>query len=130
MPSNSKLFLTLGAISAAASVALAAVFAHVSGLQPANAAMLASALTQHQLHSIALLLVGVLMLRAAPSRWLAASGWLFAAGIVLFSFNIYARGLAGFDALRALAPWGGTAFILGWLCLAVEAMRLRIDSAT
>ena len=102
MPSNSKLFLTLGAISAAASVALAAVFAHVSGLQSANAAMLASALTQHQLHSIALLLVGVLMLRAAPSRWLAASGWLFAAGIVLFSFNFMH---AAWPASTPCGPW-------------------------
>ena len=119
-----KLFLTLGAVNAAASVALAAVFAHLSSLQPATLAMLANALTQHQFHSIGLLLVGLVMMRVAPSRPLAASGWLFLLGIVLFSCNIYARGLAGFDALRALAPWGGTAFILGWLCFAAGVMRL------
>jgi uncharacterized membrane protein YgdD (TMEM256/DUF423 family) len=125
MPSHPKTFLTLGAISAAAAVALAAVLAHLPGRDAAVSAMLASALAQHQFHAVGLLLVGMLMLRAAPSRWLSASGWLFVAGTVLFSFNIYARGLAGFDALRALAPWGGAAFILGWLCLAAGAIGLH-----
>ena len=40
------------------------------------------------------------------------------AGLFLFSFNLYARHVLGFDALRAAVPWGGAAWILAWLSLA------------
>ena len=40
-------------------------------------------------------------------------------GLLLFSFNLYARHVLAWDALRALVPWGGMAWILAWLALAV-----------
>ena len=46
-------------------------------------------------------------------------------GMLLFSFNIYARALLGFDSLRALVPWGGGAWIAAWLLLAVGALWSR-----
>jgi uncharacterized membrane protein YgdD (TMEM256/DUF423 family) len=39
--------------------------------------------------------------------------------LFLFSFNLYARHVLGWDALRALVPWGGAAWILAWLVLAM-----------
>jgi uncharacterized membrane protein YgdD (TMEM256/DUF423 family) len=53
------------------------------------------------------------------SRWLQATGWLMLLGLLLFSFNLYARHVLGWDALRALVPWGGAAWILAWLVLAM-----------
>ena len=58
-----------------------------------------------------LVLVGLAQGWRGPSPWWLASGWLMLVGMALFSFNIYARSLLGFDALRALVPWGGSAWI-------------------
>jgi hypothetical protein len=44
-------------------------------------------------------------------------------GLFLFSFNLYARHVLGWDALRALVPWGGVAWILAWLVLAVGLVQ-------
>jgi uncharacterized membrane protein YgdD (TMEM256/DUF423 family) len=40
-------------------------------------------------------------------------------GLLLFSFNLYARHVLGWHALRALVPWGGAAWIMAWLVLAM-----------
>ena len=61
-----------------------------------------------------------------PSRVLAASGWLFVAGIVIFSGSLYLLALTGVRMLGAITPVGGLAFLAGWLCLAIGAgSRLR-----
>lgn len=60
-----------------------------------------------------------------PSAWFPAAGWLFLAGIVLFSGSLYAMTF-GPDAWRKLGmvtPLGGLAFIAGWIALAVAAWR-------
>ncbi len=112
-----RIYLMTGAILAGLSVVLSAALAHLppfaSGLPP----MVQTALTQHQFHSLGLMLVG-LALAHSPSRWLISAGALMLAGTVLFSFNIYARSVLGWDAARSLVPWGGTCWILAWVCLA------------
>ena len=40
-------------------------------------------------------------------------------GLLMFRFNLYARHVFGWDALRPLVPWGGMAWILAWLALAM-----------
>ena len=118
MPWLSRVFMALGAVLAAVSVALSAAAAHVPALQEAGAA-LAAALQMQQLHALGLLLVGLAHARRA-SLWLAASGGLMLAGLLLFCLNIDARILWGWNAARALVPVGGSAFILAWLLLAVS----------
>ncbi len=120
MPWLSRVFMTLGALMAALSVALSAAAAHVPALQEAGAAFAAS-LQMQQLHALGLLWVGLAHARRA-SRWLAASGALMLAGLLLFSLNIDARILWGWDAARALVPVGGSAFMLAWLLLAVGVL--------
>ena len=68
------------------------------------------------------------MVAWAISRWPAANlpvvaGWLFVAGTVLFSFSLYALSLTGLRWLGAITPLGGVAFIAGWLCLAMNALK-------
>ncbi len=120
MPWLSRVFMALGALLAALSVALSAAAAHVPALQEAGAA-LAAALQMQQLHALGLLLVGLAHARR-PSRWLAASGGLMCVGLLLFSLNIEARILWGWDAARALVPAGGSAFMLAWLLLAAGVL--------
>ncbi|MFM8576757.1 MAG: DUF423 domain-containing protein [Limnohabitans sp.] len=121
MPLLSRVFMALGAVLAALSVVLSAAAAHVPALQQGGAAFAAS-LDQHQFHALGLLLVGAL-LRQHASPWLAASGGLMLAGLLLFCLNIDARILWGWDAARALVPAGGSAFILAWLALTVAVLR-------
>jgi uncharacterized membrane protein YgdD (TMEM256/DUF423 family) len=119
-PLAARLFIALGAVLAALSVALSAAVAHVPALQQAGPAFAAS-LDQHQFHALGLVLVGLALARRA-SGWFVASGCLMVAGLLLFCLNINARILWGWDAARALVPLGGSAFILAWLALAVGVM--------
>ena len=66
--------------------------------------------------------LGLLLLAVARARWpggaTTAAGWLFVAGIVVFSGSLYALALGGPRWLGAVTPLGGLAFLLGWACLA------------
>jgi uncharacterized membrane protein YgdD (TMEM256/DUF423 family) len=65
--------------------------------------------------------------RTLATRWpgpmVNAAGWLFVAGIVIFSGSLYALTLTGVRWLGAITPFGGVAFLLGWLLLALAAQR-------
>jgi uncharacterized membrane protein YgdD (TMEM256/DUF423 family) len=126
MNRHARLFLALGAIAAALAIALGAAASHALRAQLAadGGGLFAAALDYHQLHAFGLMLVGLAAARF-PSRWFVAAGWLLVAGLLLFSGNLYLRSLAGMHELRALTPWGGVAFIAGWLCVAIGALRAR-----
>jgi uncharacterized membrane protein YgdD (TMEM256/DUF423 family) len=51
------------------------------------------------------------------------AGWLFCAGILLFSGSLYIVSLAGIKWMGALTPLGGASFIGGWTCIAWAAWR-------
>ena len=55
------------------------------------------------------------------ARWehraFAVAGWLFLIGIALFSGSLYLLALTGARWLGAITPFGGLAFLTGWLCL-------------
>lgn len=69
-------------------------------------------------HGLALLTVGLLSLYRR-SRALQFAGWSFLIGVLLFSGSLYLLVLTGITRLGAITPLGGTAFILGWIALAV-----------
>ena len=51
------------------------------------------------------------------SRAFVFAGWLFVAGIAVFSGSLYVLALTGLRWLGAITPLGGLAFLAGWLCL-------------
>jgi uncharacterized membrane protein YgdD (TMEM256/DUF423 family) len=71
----------------------------------------------HGLGVIAIALVG-LAGRAGKLR--AAAAWLMIAGTVLFCGSIYARALGLSPGIVAAAPYGGVAFMVGWLAFAAS----------
>ncbi|HEY9725563.1 MAG TPA: DUF423 domain-containing protein [Chroococcales cyanobacterium] len=83
--------------------------------------------TRYQMyHSLALLLVAVLLSRAEASQTLLiSSGSAFLVGIALFSGSLYALSLSGIKWLGAIAPLGGAAFLVGWSCLAIAAFSYK-----
>jgi len=119
-----RLFFALGALAAFVAVALGAFAAH--GLKARlDATMLATFETGVRYHLYHAL--GLLAVAWAATRWpgvaVNASGWLFIAGIVLFSGSLYALSLTGVRWLGAITPFGGLAFLAGWACLAWAAWK-------
>jgi uncharacterized membrane protein YgdD (TMEM256/DUF423 family) len=123
-PHSARWFLALGAISACTSVVFSAAFAHLPVFAAGVPTAVQTALSQQQFHSLGLLFTGVALRVCGASRWLQAAGWLMLVGLLLFSFNLYARHVLGWDALRALVPWGGAAWILAWLVLAMGLAKV------
>jgi uncharacterized membrane protein YgdD (TMEM256/DUF423 family) len=77
----------------------------------------------HLWHALAMVLVGLAAAVMGDGPWTRAAGLLLLAGIVLFSGSLYALALGAPKWLGAVAPLGGTAFILGWLAFVVAALR-------
>ena len=120
---SARFFVFAGALSAGLSVALSAAFAHLPVFAAGVPPMEQTALQLQQFHALGLILVGLALGWRGSSRLLLVSGWLMLAGTFMFSFNLYARSVLGFDVLRTWVPWGGTAWILAWLLMATAALR-------
>jgi uncharacterized membrane protein YgdD (TMEM256/DUF423 family) len=72
-------------------------------------------------HALATVAAGLVATRWT-SGWAALAGWLFVAGVVLFSGSLYVLAWTGRRAIGAITPIGGLAFLAGWACLAVGAI--------
>ena len=120
-----RLLLVLAALGGFTGVALGAFAAHglKARLSPEYLAVFQTGTHYQLIHSLALLAVALLILHT-PDRLLRASGTLFASGIVLFSGRLYLLTLTGVTALGMITPFGGLAFLGGWLCLGVAAWRM------
>ncbi len=119
-----RTFLALGAISAGIAVAAGAFGAHAlkARLSPDLLAIFETGARYELYHALGLVAAAWAASRfpgAAPA-W---AGWFFFAGTVLFSGSLYALALTGVRALGAVTPFGGVAFIAGWIALAVAALR-------
>ena len=116
-------FIVFGALSAAISVNGAAYAAHGQSLYGSSPAMVQSALQLMQFHAMGLIMVGVLSQFRPQEKRLQIAGVLFMLGTLLFSCNILLRAWHDIQTFRALVPWGGTSFILGWLALVLAYVR-------
>ncbi len=113
-----RVFFILGAVLAGMGVAAGAFGAHAlrERLTPELLGVFEVGVRYHLMHALALLAVAW-----ATTRWpgtgTIAAGWFFLGGIVLFSGSLYGLSLSGIRALGAITPFGGVAFIVGWLVL-------------
>lgn len=105
----------------AAAVLLGAFGAHAlkARLSPDALSIWRTAVDYHAWHALGLFGVGVLMALDVRARFLGVAAWLFVAGIVLFCGSLYALALGAPIAVGVVTPFGGVAFIAGWLALAV-----------
>lgn len=118
-------FIVVGALAGALGVAAGAFGAHALRNR-VGAELLAihqTAVQYHLAHALALVLVGVALSTGVAGRWASASGFAFCAGLVLFCGSLYAIVLSGQRFWGAVAPFGGLAFILGWLLLALAVWQ-------
>ncbi len=122
-PWRARLLAAFAVLSALASVVLSAMAAHLPVFAQGVPASFASAQQMMQFHALAML-VALLWGPQSSKRWLGcAAAGLFGVGIVLFSINIDLRLLMDWQATRSLVPWGGAAFMLGWLCMLWAVLR-------
>jgi uncharacterized membrane protein YgdD (TMEM256/DUF423 family) len=114
-----RTFFALGAALAGVAVAAGAFGAHGlrDRLAPDMLAVFETAVRYQMYHALALL--GVAW---ATTRWpgssAAIAGWLFVAGIAIFSGSLYVLALSGVRWLGAITPIGGLCFLVGWGVLA------------
>lgn len=121
----SSLFLLLGALSGFTAVGLGAFAAHSlrERLEPALLAAFQTGVQYQMYHALALIGLAALLKVVGAQPWLQAAGWLFVAGILLFSGSLYGLALGGPRWLGPITPLGGLMFLLGWLALTVAAFR-------
>ena len=124
-PMNARGALTVAALLGFLAVLLGAFGAHAlrERLAPDLQSVWQTAVQYHAWHALALFGVGLLMLHFPDRAGLAWSGWLFIAGVALFSGSLYALALTGVRQLGAITPIGGAAFLVGWLVLAWAIVR-------
>lgn len=119
-----RTFAATGALAALIAVGAGAFGAHAlrDRLTPDLLAVFETAVRYHFYHALALFAVAYAIGRWGESSAVPA-GWLFVAGMVLFSGSLYALSLSGVRWLGAITPLGGVAFLAGWALLAWTAWR-------
>jgi uncharacterized membrane protein YgdD (TMEM256/DUF423 family) len=118
-----KGFLKTAALLGALSVMLGAFAAHsLKKILTADDLQIFETAVRYQFyHVFALLAVGILY-ATFPGKLMAWSGKLFIAGMVLFSGSLYLLCFVKYyqlplNWLGAITPFGGAAFIAGWVLL-------------
>ena len=130
-----RTFLLLGAAFGLVGVLLGAFGSHAlrSKLTPERVATFETGVRYQLWHALALfavVFVGAVrfprggwfgyapLAQATTSEWpVSAAGWLFVAGIVLFSGSLYVLSLTGKRGWGAVTPFGGACLVLGWAAL-------------
>ena len=119
--------LRLGAVLAALGVALGAFGAHGlrSLVTPDRLATFETGVRYHLVHALAILAAAGAAHVAPGSAAPRLAGALFAGGVLLFSGSLYALVGTGGTAWGAVTPFGGLAFIAGWIALASTRLGSR-----
>ncbi|HET8858923.1 DUF423 domain-containing protein [Marivirga sp.] len=116
-----KLIILIGSISGAISVILGAFGAHAlkDSLTASNRLDTYETAVKYQMyHSLALILLGILMLHF-QHKFLNYASYSFLIGIIIFSGSLYLLCATGISKLGAIAPIGGLFLIAAWVLLAI-----------
>jgi len=115
-----------GATALALAVILGAFGAHGlrSRLDASSLSTYETAVMYHFFHALGLLIVALMpklgYLSTRQAGWVCA---LLLAGVVLFSGSLYVLAVTRIQTLGIITPFGGVAFIAGWLALAWMLLR-------
>lgn len=113
-----RLFLAAGALAAGLGVILGAFGAHTleTRVTAERLEVFETGVRYQMYHAL-----GLLLLAWVAEQWpvwqVTAAGYLFLAGIAVFSGSLYLLVLTDTPWLGAITPIGGLAFILGWAFL-------------
>lgn len=140
---SGKVLLLAGAILAALGVVIGAFGAHslpklISNTNVASDSEAISLVAKrvanwetgarYQMYHAFGLMVAGLLCQIVPRKLCVIAGWAFVFGILFFSGSLYLLALSNLKWLGAIAPIGGTAFIVGWVSLAIGiSKRTHLD---
>ena len=128
-------WIAIGAILGAIGVSLGAIGAH--GLEgflerrgyvgddlARRLEIFDTAIHYQMLHALALVLTGLALQHRATAWWRVAA-WSFLIGVLLFSglLKVLTFAAPSWNWLGIIVPVGGVAMIVGWLALAIGALR-------
>ena len=119
-----RTFVTLGAVFAGLAVGAGAFGAHAlrGRLDPQLFEVYETAARYQMYHALGLFAVAWTAARW-PQPLLGVAGWGMVAGIVVFCGSLYVLSLTGVRWLGAVTPFGGLAFLVSWVALALAAWR-------
>jgi uncharacterized membrane protein YgdD (TMEM256/DUF423 family) len=120
-----RTFITLGSIFAFLGVALGAFGAHAlrdTLAAHSREATYETAVQYQQIHALALF-AAAWMADKWPGRWTRWAGYLFAAGILIFSGSLYILSIFNIGFMGAITPLGGVCFVAGWACLGLAVRQ-------
>ena len=125
-----RVWLGVAGLSGATAVVMDALARHhFDPVADAHARELIQIATKYQsLHAVALV-AAALLAECAGTGWAgraaAVSGWAFVAGLALFCGTLYGLAFGCPWAQPALTPFGGAAFMTGWLALLGAAIAWK-----
>lgn len=124
-----KIFIAAGAFFGFTGVALGAFGAHAlkSVVSAEMLDVFETGVRYQMYHALALIAAGLLY-QFTDHRYVTFAGWSFTAGIVLFSGSLYAMTFTGMKILGAITPFGGLAFLFGWSCLFLSALKIKKEN--
>ena len=128
-----KFFLQLAAVMGGLAVALGAFGAHALKRVASEAVVniFETGVRYQFYHVFALALAGILF-RDFSNKWMLWAGNLFLTGIILFSGSLYiltwlkASPKQGLDWIGIITPFGGIAFIAGWVCMFIGFYKAAV----
>jgi len=122
MMKDKKTWIIISAVSGFTAVAIGAFGAH--GLkEKLSSGMLevySTGVLYQFIHTIVLLILSLtdFIKSTIPSIF-------FLSGIILFSFSLYIYSTSGNQLFAMITPVGGVCFLIGWLWIIVETIRIR-----
>jgi uncharacterized membrane protein YgdD (TMEM256/DUF423 family) len=135
MTSLSRRWIAIGAVLGAIGVALGAFGAHVlpdhlKGLGYAGDDLVRrldifdTAMRYQLIHALAIVFVGLALEMRAVGTWRFAA-WAFLIGVAIFSGLLKVMAFAGpqWNWLGMIIPIGGVSMVVGWVAVAVGALR-------
>jgi uncharacterized membrane protein YgdD (TMEM256/DUF423 family) len=119
---DKKLWLIISSVSGFTAVSIGAFGAHGlrESLTPQMLEVYKTGVLYQLIHSVVLLALtlNTVIKAKGPSIF-------FLLGIILFSFSLYLYSTSGIRLFAMITPIGGFCFLIGWLLIIYEAIRLK-----
>jgi uncharacterized membrane protein YgdD (TMEM256/DUF423 family) len=122
---NQKVWISVAGFIGFSGVALGAFGAHRLGDQ-ISAEMLAiykTGILYHLIHSVVILAIAFY-----GNTKFYKSALMFVVGIILFSFSLYLYAQSGNVTFAMITPVGGLFFLVGWVLIIYEGLKLKGES--
>ena len=119
---DKKFWIIISALSGFIAVAVGAFGAHGlrEKLTPEMLEIYKTGVLYQFIHTIVLLILSLTNFIRSK-----VASIFFLAGIVVFSFSLYIYSTSGIKFFAMITPIGGVCFLIGWLWLIVEAIRMK-----